>query len=116
MWSGSIHLRPMSPVTPGQRKKAIRTIATRLKFPQLFAVMAGLFVFDVFVPDLIPFVDEILLGLGTALFGLWREQVEPAPESGEGAAQEPASRPAGERPMKDITPPEEAGNGTESAT
>ncbi len=30
------------------------------------------------VPDLVPFVDEILLGLATALFGMWRERVTPA--------------------------------------
>ena len=49
--------------------------ASRLKFPQLFAVIVVLFVFDLFVPDLIPFVDEILLGLAAALFGMWREKV-----------------------------------------
>ena len=49
--------------------------ASRLKFPQLFAVIVALFVFDLVVPDLIPFVDEILLGLAAALFGMWREKV-----------------------------------------
>lgn len=53
--------------------------ATRLKFPQLFLLLAALFVFDLIVPDFIPFVDEILLGLGAALFGMWRERVEPSP-------------------------------------
>lgn len=66
-----------------------RTIS-RLKFPQAFAVFAGLFLFDLFVPDLIPFIDEILLGLGAALFGMWRERV-PAP---------PGPKP----PEKNVTP------------
>jgi hypothetical protein len=52
--------------------------ASRLRFPQLFAVLTALFLFDLVVPDLVPFVDEILLGLGAALFGLWRERVGPA--------------------------------------
>ena len=49
--------------------------ASRLKFPQLFGLFAALFFFDLLVPDLIPFVDEILLGLGTTLFGVWRERI-----------------------------------------
>lgn len=64
--------------------------ATRLRFPQLFAVTLALFLFDLVFPDLVPFVDELLLGLGTALFGLWRE---PVPQ-----------REAPEPPMKDVTP------------
>jgi hypothetical protein len=48
--------------------------AERLRFPWLFAVTAGLFVADVIVPDFIPFVDEILLGLLTMLFGMWRKR------------------------------------------
>ena len=47
----------------------IRQLVTRfaagLRFPTLFALVAGLFVFDLLVPDLVPFVDEILLALGT---------------------------------------------------
>jgi hypothetical protein len=42
------------------------------------------------VPDFIPFVDELLLGLGTVVFGLWRERVSPA------TAPKP--------PEKDVTP------------
>lgn len=43
--------------------------ASRLRFPQLFGLVAALFVFDVLIPDMIPFADEILLGLGTLLLG-----------------------------------------------
>ena len=38
-----------------------------LRFPVLAAIAAGAFLVDVIVPDLIPFADEILLGLVTAL-------------------------------------------------
>ncbi len=42
--------------------------AEDLRFPELFLVTLALFVVDLFVPDFIPFVDEILLGLVTLLF------------------------------------------------
>ena len=56
----------------------IRGLVTRfaagLRFPVLFTVMAGLFVLDLFVPDLIPFADEILLALGTVFVGSLRRR------------------------------------------
>jgi hypothetical protein len=45
-----------------------------LRFPQLFLVFAGLFAIDFVVPDLIPFVDEILLGLATLLLASLRRR------------------------------------------
>ena len=78
-------------MSPGPAKEFARQAATRLRFPQAFGVLLALFLFDLVFPDLVPFVDEILLGLGAALFGMWREKV---PES------EPA---AGS--MKNVTPP-----------
>jgi hypothetical protein len=44
----------------------------RLRFPQLFAVAAGLFLLDLFIPDLIPFLDEIFLGLMSAMLAAWK--------------------------------------------
>lgn len=41
--------------------------AGHLRFPRLALLTAALFVADLLVPDVIPFVDEILLGLGTLL-------------------------------------------------
>ena len=32
---------------------------------------------DFFIPDVLPFVDEILLGLGAALLGSWKKRKEP---------------------------------------
>jgi hypothetical protein len=37
--------------------------ASGLRFPRLLAVTAALFVLDLLIPDAVPFVDEILLGL-----------------------------------------------------
>jgi hypothetical protein len=36
-----------------------------LRFPYLVAVTGSLFVLDLLIPDVIPFADEILLGLVT---------------------------------------------------
>ena len=50
---------------------------TKLRFPALFAIATGLFILDMFIPDGIPFVDEILLGLGAALLGNWKKRKTP---------------------------------------
>ena len=47
--------------------------AAGLRFPTLFAITAALFVLDLLIPDVIPFVDEILLALGTLLLGSLRK-------------------------------------------
>ncbi len=56
----------------------IRGLVTRfaagLRFPVLFGLVAGLFLLDLVIPDLIPFADEILLGLGTVLLGSLRRR------------------------------------------
>lgn len=53
--------------------------ASRLRFPYLFGITAILFGVDLIWPDFVPFADELLLGLLTALFGTWRKRkrVEP---------------------------------------
>jgi len=51
----------------------------RLRFPVLFAIAAVLFILDFVIPDAIPFVDEILLGLGAALLGSWKKRKDPNP-------------------------------------
>ncbi len=51
----------------------------RLRFPQLFLILAGLTVADALIPDVIPFVDEIGLALLTALFAAWKTRRVPAP-------------------------------------
>ena len=54
----------------------------QLRFPRLFALTATLFAIDFVVPDLIPFADEVLLGLATALLGSWRTRKAGAPPRG----------------------------------
>jgi hypothetical protein len=47
--------------------------AENLKFRQLFLLTLALFLIDLLVPDIFPFVDELLLGLLTLLFAAWRK-------------------------------------------
>lgn len=66
----------------------IQRWASRLRHPQLFALLLGVFLADLILPDFIPFADEIFLGLLTVLFGMWKDR------------RTPTSAP----PMKDVTP------------
>ena len=53
-----------------------------LRFPTLFLILAALTLADLVVPDVIPFVDEIVLALLTALVATWKKRrVPPAPSS-----------------------------------
>lgn len=52
--------------------------AGRLRFPVLLALTAALFFFDLLIPDFIPFIDEILLGLATVIFANWRKREVPS--------------------------------------
>ncbi len=45
----------------------ISDFLSQLRFPYLFVLTAGIFFLDLLVPDVVPFADEILLGLGTLL-------------------------------------------------
>jgi hypothetical protein len=59
--------------------------ASTLRFPKLLAITAALFVIDLIFPDMIPFVDEILLGLMSLLFAsLRRRRGENARQDEEG--------------------------------
>lgn len=46
----------------------------KLRFPTLFGIAATLFILDLLIPDVIPFADEVLLALGTALLGSWKKR------------------------------------------
>ena len=51
--------------------------AGRLRFPWLFGLTMIVFVVNVFVPDALPFADEIVLGLITVLLGNLRRKKPP---------------------------------------
>ena len=48
--------------------------ASRLRFPYLFFITAALFLLNLFLPDTIPFADELLLGLIAVMLGSWRKK------------------------------------------
>ena len=48
--------------------------ANKLKFKNLFLIVIGLFVADLFVPDFIPLIDEILLGLMAIILANWKKE------------------------------------------
>lgn len=52
----------------------VTRFASRLRFPTLFVLVGSLFVVDLLVPDLVPFLDEVMLALGTLLLGSWRRR------------------------------------------
>jgi hypothetical protein len=65
----------------------------RLRFPQLFVVAAILLGVDLVIPDVIPFIDEALLALLTAMLSMLRRR-------------DPQHDPSGppERTEKNVTP------------
>ena len=49
--------------------QAVNDAAQKMRFPKLFALALLLFLVDLVVPDFIPFIDEILLGLLSLILG-----------------------------------------------
>jgi len=52
----------------------ILRFARGLRFRTLFALTAALFVLSVLIPDPLPFIDEIVLGLGSALLASYKRR------------------------------------------
>lgn len=47
--------------------------SNQLKFRNLFLIILGLFFIDLFVPDFIPLIDEIILGLLAIILANWKK-------------------------------------------
>ena len=45
-----------------------------LRFPWLLLVIVGLFLVNVFIPDVLPFIDEILLALIAVVLGRFKRK------------------------------------------
>ena len=58
----------------GQVMAFLLGFLNRLRFPWLFGLVALLFALDLFIPDVVPFADEVLLGAGTVLLGAWKKR------------------------------------------
>ena len=52
---------------------AVLRFADGLKFKQLFLVTAALFLVNLLIPDPIPFLDELVLGLLMLMFASWKK-------------------------------------------
>lgn len=48
--------------------------ANELKFKNLFLIVIGLFVLDLFIPDFVPLIDEIILGLLAIILANWKSE------------------------------------------
>ena len=57
----------------------VRRYAAGLRFPTLLLVVGALFVIDVLVPDVIPFIDEIMLAFTTLMLASIRKRKPQAP-------------------------------------
>lgn len=64
---------------PGPLLLPVMTWARGLRYPTLFKVTAALFAITLFIPDPVPFVDEILFGLGTLLLANWKRRSDTLP-------------------------------------
>lgn len=48
--------------------------ASGLRFPYLFLLTALLFIFNLFVPDVVPVVDELIMGLAAMTLASFRKK------------------------------------------
>ncbi|MGR9090038.1 MAG: DUF6116 family protein [Gammaproteobacteria bacterium] len=46
---------------------------SQLRFRNLFLIVAALLLVDLAIPDFVPLIDEILLGILTIMFWTWRK-------------------------------------------
>jgi len=53
---------------------AFLTFANKLKFKNLFLIIITLFVADLIIPDFIPLIDEIILGLLAIILANWKDE------------------------------------------
>jgi hypothetical protein len=67
--------------------------AGELRFPKLLVLTVALFLLDLFIPDFIPFADEILLGLFAAILASLKKKHRQAAETKAlPAAENPGSK------------------------
>jgi hypothetical protein len=46
---------------------------SKLRYPKMFLVIAGLFIVDLAIPNFVPW-DDLLFGLGTLLLANWKNR------------------------------------------
>ncbi len=61
-------------MTPITFVNTFLAFADKLKYRNLFLIVIGLFAADLFVPDFIPLIDEIILGLLAIILANWKKE------------------------------------------
>lgn len=79
-------MAPRSPISA-----LINKLIPGIRYPWLFAILAGLLAIDLVVPDPVPLLDEVVLGVLTFLAASWRMRKDDA-----------------DPPPKDVTPQDHA--------
>ena len=78
---------------PNPATGPIMGFASRLKFPTLFFITLGLWAINMVIPDPVPLIDEIVMGLLTLLLATWKKRGEtPEPPGGAGVTIDGESR------------------------
>jgi uncharacterized protein DUF6116 len=69
-------MNPNSPVA------LFLAFANKLKFKNLFLIVIGLFAIDLLIPDFIPLIDEVILGLLAIILANWKKERRQDKEEG----------------------------------
>ena len=64
---------------PSPATGPIMGFASRLKFPTLFFITLGLWAINMVIPDPLPLIDEIVMGLLTVMLATWKNGEVPPP-------------------------------------
>ncbi len=78
--------------SPQSLTERLQRFAGQLKSSTLLLLVTSLFVLDLVIPDPLPFIDEIMLGIMAVLIARWQSRRKEPP---------PAPKP----PPKNVTPP-----------
>lgn len=74
----------ISKIARGGLAGAVIRWSSSLRFPYLLLLMTVLFVLNLFIPDVVPFADEIIMGLVAALLASLRKKPEAEQSTGDG--------------------------------
>ena len=61
-------------MTPASMIEMFLKNANQLRFKNLFFLVISLFLVDLLIPDFIPFIDEIILGLLAIVLANWKKE------------------------------------------
>jgi hypothetical protein len=61
-------------MNPSALITAFLSFANDLKFRNIFLIIIVLFIIDLFIPDFIPLIDEIILGLLAIILANWKKE------------------------------------------